>query len=45
MTHLPFVAASYSLGIGVPAAFAVAAWRRLRQAARRLAVLDPRGSA
>ncbi|HYZ61532.1 MAG TPA: hypothetical protein VE650_03695 [Acetobacteraceae bacterium] len=42
MTHLPFVAASYALGVGIPAAFALATWTRLRQARRRLAALDPR---
>ena len=42
MTHLPFVAASYLLGTLVPAAFAVGAWRRLAQARRRLAAVDPR---
>ena len=44
MTHLPFVAASYGLGAGVPALLAVLAWRRLGQARRRLTVIDPRGS-
>ena len=37
MTHLPFVAASYALGVLLPAAYAVAAWHRMRLAARRLA--------
>ena len=45
MTHLPFIAAAYALGIGVPLGFAVDAWTRLRQARRRLAAIDPRGTA
>ena len=43
MTHLPFIAASYTLGVGIPGLFALSAWRRLRQARRRLAAIDPRG--
>ena len=42
MTHLPFVAASYALGVGLPGLFAISAWRRLRLAKRRLAAIDPR---
>ena len=42
MTHLPFVAASYGLGIGVPLVLALSSWRRLRLAKARLAVIDPR---
>ena len=42
MTHLPFVAASYGLGVGVPAVLAVLAWTRLASARRRLAAIDPR---
>lgn len=42
MTHLPYVAAAYALGIAVPAAFALTAWRRLEAARRRLAAIDPR---
>ena len=42
MTHLPFVAAAYALGVGVPAALALLAWQRLERARRRLAALDPR---
>ncbi len=45
MTHLPFVAAAYGLGVLVPAALAIAAWRRLCRARRRLAALDPRTAA
>ena len=37
MTHLPFVAASYGLGVLLPSAYAIAAWRRMRRAGRRLA--------
>jgi hypothetical protein len=44
MTHLPFIVAAYTLGIGVPALFAIAAWQRLRLARRRLAAIDPRAS-
>ena len=39
MTHLPFVAASYALGVLLPAAYAVAAWRRTRLARHRLAAI------
>ena len=42
MTHLPFVAAAYTLGVLVPAAFAADAWARMRAAKRRLAAIDPR---
>ena len=42
MTHLPFVAASYLLGAGVPLVLAVLAWRRLARARRLLAAVDPR---
>ena len=44
MTHLPFIAASYALGIVVPATYAVAAYIRMRTAGRRLAAIDPRRS-
>jgi hypothetical protein len=43
MTHLPFIAGSYALGILVPAGFALSAYLRLGAARRRLAVIDPRG--
>ena len=36
MTHLPFIAAAYALGLGVPAAFGILAWWRIGQARRRL---------
>ncbi len=42
MTHLPFIAGSYALGILVPAGFALAAFLRLAAARRRLAAIDPR---
>lgn len=42
MTFLPYVAASYTLGVVVPAGFALAAWRRMRGASARLAAIDPR---
>ena len=42
MTHLPFVAASYALGFGVPAVLGVMAIVRLRAVRKRLLVLDPR---
>ena len=42
MTHLPFIAGSYALGILIPAGFALAAFLRLGAARRRLAAIDPR---
>ena len=42
MTHLPYIVASYALGVLIPAAFAVAAFLRMRGAQRRLAAIDPR---
>ena len=42
MTHLPYVAATYVLGAGIPLALAALAWTRLGQARRRLAAVDPR---
>ena len=44
MTHLPFISAAYTLGVGVPVVRAVLSWRRLRLAQRRLAAIDPRMS-
>ena len=44
MTHIPFVAASYVLGVGVPVVLAVMAGARLASARRRLAAVDPRMS-
>ena len=45
MTHLPYIAACFGMGLAVPVTFAVMAWRRLGQAQRRLAAIDPRGIA
>jgi hypothetical protein len=42
MTHLPFVAASYTLAILVLGGFGCSAWLRLRSACRRLAAVDTR---
>ncbi len=42
MTHLPYIAAAYALAVLVPAAYGLAAVRRLRLARSRLAALDPR---
>ena len=44
MTHLPYVAASFGLGLAVPLAFAAGAWQRLTHARRRLAQVDPRST-
>lgn len=43
MTHLPFVAAAYALGILIPVGYAVAAFQRVAVARRKLASIDPRG--
>jgi cytochrome c biogenesis protein CcdA len=45
MTHLPYVAATYALGVGVPLVLAVLAMTRLSAARRRLAAVDPRAGA
>lgn len=42
MTHLPYVAATYALGIGVPVVLGVLAMLRLARARRLLAAVDPR---
>lgn len=42
MTHLPFVAASYALGVLLPVIYAGAAFQRTRRATRRLAAIDTR---
>ncbi len=42
MTHLPFVAAAYALGTGLPILFTIEAMLRLRTATRRLDAIDPR---
>ncbi len=44
MTHLPFILASYALGVLIPGTFMVAAFLRMGTAKRRLAALDPRRS-
>lgn len=44
MTHLPFVAASYALGVLVPVVFAILAFTRMGAARRKLAAIDPRAS-
>ena len=43
MTHLPYIVAAYALGVLIPGWFAVTAAWRARNAARRLAAIDPRG--
>ena len=42
MTHLPFIAASYALGVLIPGWLAVSAWLRARSATRRLAAMRRR---
>jgi len=42
MTHLPYIVVAYALGVLIPGAFGVAAYARMRTAARRLAAIDPR---
>ena len=42
MTHLPFIAASYALGVLVPLVFGVLAFTRMGAARRKLAAIDPR---
>ena len=42
MTHLPFVASAYLLGVLVPIGFGIAAVLRMNAARRRLAAIDPR---
>ena len=44
MTHLPYIAAVYALGAGVPVAFGILAWLRLGKARRKLLAIDPRMS-
>ena len=45
MTHLPYIAAAYALGVLVPAVFGFGAWGRAAAARRRLAAIDPRAGA
>jgi hypothetical protein len=42
VTHLPFIAASYALGVLIPLLFGIAAFTRMGAARRRLAAIDPR---
>lgn len=42
MNHLFFIAASYALGVVVPAGFGIAAFVRMGTARRKLAAIDPR---
>jgi hypothetical protein len=42
MTHLPFIAGAYALGVLIPAGFGLSAYLRLGAARRRLAAIDPR---
>jgi hypothetical protein len=44
MTHWPFIAASYALGVLIPLVFGIAAFNRMGTARRRLALIDPRVS-
>ena len=44
MTHLPYVAACFGLGLAVPLVYAAGAWQRLARARRRLAQIDPRNA-
>jgi len=45
VNHLPYIAASYAIGILLPAGFALAAFLRVGAARRRLAAIDPRARA
>jgi len=42
MTHLPYIVASYLLGVAIPVAFAVSAFARMRAANRLLAAMGSR---
>jgi hypothetical protein len=42
MTHLPYIAASYTLAILVLGWFGIGSWVRVGAARRRLAAIDPR---
>ncbi|HTW68545.1 MAG TPA: hypothetical protein VME47_01545 [Acetobacteraceae bacterium] len=44
MDLLPYIAASYALGILIPGVFAVTAFLRVGAARRRLAAIDPRAN-
>ncbi len=45
MTHLRFIAAAYTLGVGIPLGFALNAWTRMAAARRKLARDRPQGRA
>jgi type IV secretory pathway TrbD component len=42
MTHLPFIAGAYVLGVAIPLVFGLSAWQRAAAARRKLAAIDPR---
>jgi hypothetical protein len=42
MTHLPFVAGAYALGVALPLVLTIDALLRMRNARRRLNSIDPR---
>jgi hypothetical protein len=42
VTHWPFIAASYALGVLIPLVFGIVAFTRMGTARRRLALIDPR---
>ena len=42
MTHWPFIAAAYTLGVLIPLVFGLTALTRMAAARRRLALIDPR---
>ena len=42
MSHWPFIAASYALGVIIPVVFGIGAFTRMGTARRRLALIDPR---
>ena len=42
MTHLPFIAGAYTLGIIIPLVLGISAWQRTTAARRKLAAIDPR---
>ncbi len=43
MTHLSYIIPAYGLTVVVIGGFAITAWRRMGQARRKLAAVDPRG--
>jgi len=42
MTHLPYIAAAYAIGIVVPLFFTIDSLLRVRSAQRKLDAIDPR---